>query len=436
MSSAGATVEPSDTMVPDVSTVTGTTTDQLPEPQVPGPWFQACSRQFRGHPHLMDLALAAGIYLFTVLALVAGPPFGDAVTAPAWSYMVAGVTCGALVFRRTHPWIVLIVTAAGYLVVQFYSSDVPPLILAVVTALATVTLAGRRRWAILAAVTIMVSALAIGWITHGEDWSHPRPVAIAALCALAIALADATRNRRAYVAAIEERARRAEASREQDALRRVADERLRIARDLHDVLAHHIAVINVQAGVAGHLMEQRPEQARAALDHVRAAARSVLSEMQAVLTVLRDPGDGEGPAEPAPGLRHLDGLLDRFRTLGLSVDLVVSGVPAPLPAAVDLVAYRVVQESLTNVRKHGGAAAEVRLEHRPSALVIVVTNSGGRVPARVPAGVPAGVQAAPANSGFGLIGMRERVNSVGGELRAAPTADGGFVVTATLPFVR
>jgi signal transduction histidine kinase len=180
-------------------------------------------------------------------------------------------------------------------------------------------------------------------------------------------------------------------------------------------------------------MEQRPEQARVALDHVRAAARSVLSEMQAVLTVLRDPGDGEGPAEPAPGLGHLDGLLDRFRTLGLSVDLVVSGVPAPLPAAVDLVAYRVVQESLTNVRKHGGrAAAEVRLEHRPSALGIVVTNSGGRVPARVPAGVPA----APANSGFGLIGMRERVNSVGGELRAAPTADGGFVVTATLPFVR
>src|SRR5664280_1102655 len=145
MSSAGATVEPSGSTVPDVSAVTATTTDQLPEPQVPGPWFQACSRQFRGHPHLMDLALAAGIYLFTVLALVAGPPFGDAVTAPAWSYLVAGVTCGALVFRRTHPWIVLIVTAAGYLVVQFFSSDVPPLILAVVTALATVTLAGQRR---------------------------------------------------------------------------------------------------------------------------------------------------------------------------------------------------------------------------------------------------------------------------------------------------
>src|SRR5664279_4677614 len=415
MSSAGATVEPSGSTVPDVSAVTATTTDQLPKPQVPGPWFQACSRQFRGHPHLMDLALAAGIYLFTVLALVAGPPFGDA-SAPAWSYLVAGVTCGALVFRRTHPWIVLIVTAAGYLVVQFFSSDVPPLILAMVIALATVTLAGRRRWAIAAAVAIMVSALAIGWITNGEDWSHPRPVAIAALCALAIALADATRNRRAYVAAIEERARRAEASREQDALRRVADERLRIARDLHDVLAHHIAVINVQAGVAGHLMEQRPEQARAALDHVRAAARSVLAEMQAVLTVLRDPGESADPAEPAPGIEQLPGLVEKFRELGLTVDTVTRGITVPLPAAVDLVAYRVVQESLTNVRKHAGhAAAVVRLDYRQREFEVVVTNPAAD--SATTTATVAGRGHPLADGGFGLIGMRERVNSIGGRPR-------------------
>jgi len=427
MSSAFPTVEPSGSTVPEGPAV-ARPTDHLPEPQVPGPWFQACSRQFREHPHLMDLALAAGIYLLTVLALVAGPPFGDAVTAPAWAYLVAAVTCGALVFRRTHPWPVLVVTATGYLMVQFFSSDVPPLILAVVTALATMTLAGQRRWAILAAVVIMVTALALGWISHSQDWAHPRPVAIAALCALAIALADATRNRRAYVAAIEERARRAEASREQDALRRVADERLRIARDLHDVLAHHIAVINVQAGVAGHLLEQRPDQARVALDHVRSAARSVLAEMQAVLTVLREPGDGVDPAEPVPGLGNLEVLLDRFRSLGLSVELVVRGVPAPVPPAVDLVGYRVVQEALTNVRKHAGRAqAEVRVEYQSAAVVIVVTNSGdGTGTRRAVAGVTE-------HSGFGLIGMRERVNSVGGDLRTGPTADGGFVVRATLP---
>src|SRR5664279_1547680 len=415
MSSAGATVEPSGSTVPDVSAVTATTTDQLPEPQVPGPWFQACSRQFRGHPHLMDLALAAGIYLFTVLALVAGPPFGDA-SAPAWSYLVAGVTCGALVFRRTHPWIVLIVTAAGYLVVQFFSSDVPPLILAVVTALATVTLAGQRRWAIAAAVTIMVSALAIGWITHGENWSHPRPVAIAALCALAIALADATRNRRARSSIAATYARRAEASREQDARRRVADERLRIARDLHDVLAHHIAVINVQAGVAGHLLEHRPAQAREALDHVRSAARSVLEEMQAVLTVLREPGESADPAEPAPGIEQLPGLVEKFRELGLTVDTVTRGITVPLPAAVDLVAYRVVQESLTNVRKHAGhAAAVVRLDYRQREFQVVVTNTAANSATRT--ATVAGRGHALADGGFGLIGMRERVNSIGGRPR-------------------
>ncbi len=424
------TVDPSGSTEPGVSAVSGTA-DELPEPQLPGPWLRACSRQFREHPHLMDLALAAAIYLLTVLALVAGPPFGDAVAAPAWSYLVAAIACGALVFRRTHPWIVLVVTTAGYLAVQFFSSDVPPLILAVVTALATMTLAGHRRGAVAAAVMIMVTALAVGWITHGEDWSHPRPLAIAALCALAIALADATRNRRAYVAAIEERARRAEASREQDALRRVADERLRIARELHDVLAHHIAVINVQAGVAGHLLEQRPEQARVALDHVRSAARSVLSEMQAVLTVLREPGEGVDPAEPVPGIGNLEVLLERFRSLGLSVDLVVSGVPAPVPAAVDLVGYRVVQEALTNVRKHAGRAeAEVRLEYQLGAVVIVVANNGDGT------GTPRGAAGVTDTSGFGLIGMRERVNSVGGDLRTGPTPGGGFVVTATLPFAQ
>ncbi len=212
--------------------------------------------------------------------------------------MTSAVACGALMFRRSHPWPVLVVTAVGYLVVQGFSHDVPPLILAVVTALVTITLAGQRWPAIIAAVVITLCALTIGTVRDAEYWSHPRPVAVAALCALAIAVADAVRNRRAYVAAVEERARRAEESREREASRRVGDERLRIARELHDVLAHHIAVINVQAGVAGHLMDRQPEQAREALDHVRSAARSVLSEMQAVVAVLREPGAGAEVTEP------------------------------------------------------------------------------------------------------------------------------------------
>ena len=137
-------------------------------------------------------------------------------------------------------------------------------------------------------------------------------------------------------------------------------------------------MINVQAGVAGHLMDRQPEQAREALDHVRSAARSVLSEMQAVVAVLREPGAGADvtePAEPLPGMDRIDDLLDRFRSLGLQIDTVVSGSPAPLPAAVDLVAYRTVQESLTNVGKHAGRAPViVEFDYRPEVFAVTVTN--------------------------------------------------------------
>jgi signal transduction histidine kinase len=292
----------------------------------------------------------------------------------------------------------------------------------------TITLRGQRWPAIIAAVVVTMIALIIGSIRDAEYWSHPRPVAVAALCALSIALADAVRNRRAYIAAVEERARRAEESREEDARRRVADERLRIARELHDVLAHHIAVINVQAGVAGHLLERQPEQAREALDHVRAAARSVLSEMQAVVTVLREPGESPDPTEPTPSLDRLDELIESYRGAGLTIDTVTRGTPTDLPAAIDLVAYRAVQESLTNVRKHAGnAAVVVELDYRPESFGLTVTNTGTG-----PGSRRAGTDA-ESTGGFGLMGMRERVGSVGGAVRTGPTPDGGFVVAATLP---
>jgi signal transduction histidine kinase len=399
-----------------------------PAPQ--GRWQRGLSRFIREHPRRFDAALAALIFLATVGALISAHRMGLDATPPLWTFFTSAVACAALLFRRTHPWPVLVVTAVGYLVVQTFSHDVPPLILAVVTALVTITLAGQRWAAIVAAVVITATALLIGTVRDAEYWSHPRPVAVAALCALSIALADAVRNRRAYVAAVEERARRAEESRAQEAQRMVGEERLRIARELHDVLAHHIAVINVQAGVAGHLLDRQPEQAREALDHVRAAARSVLSEMQAVVTVLREPGESapDAPTEPTPGMDRVDDLLAGFRGVGLTIDTVVRGVPVPLPAAVDLVAYRVVQESLTNVRKHAGkAAVEIELDYRSENLAITVANTGTGRPARLAAsdaGTP---------GGFGLIGMRERVGSVGGRLTSRPTSDGGFVTAVSLP---
>jgi signal transduction histidine kinase len=391
----------------------------------------AWARLMREYPHRFDIALALLILVATVGALISAHRMGDDPTPPPWVWFVSVIACGAVPFRRAYPWPVLVVTAAGYLVVQSFSHDVPPLIFAVVTALVTITLAGQRWAAIAAAIVITGCALLIGTLRDAEYWSHPRPLAVAALSALAIALADAVRNRRAYVAAVEERARRAEESREQEARRRVGDERLRIARELHDVLAHHIAVINVQAGVAGHLLERQPAQAREALDHVRSAARSVLSEMQAVVTVLREPGespDADVPTEPAPGMSQIGELIDGFRGVGLTIDTVVSGRPYALPAAVDLVAYRAIQESLTNVGKHAvNAAVTVHVDYRPDSLTVTVTNAGTGEASR------AAGQRMGSTAGFGLIGMRERVHSVGGQLRAGPSADGGFRVTATLP---
>lgn len=404
-------------------------TDQaMPGPGVPGRRRLAWARFVRNHPHRFDAGLGLLIFVATVAALVSAHRMGLDEQPPLWTYLTTAIACAALMFRRTHPWPVLVVTSVGYLVVQSFSHDVPPLIAAVVTTLVTITLAGQRWAAIIAAVVITATALIIGTIRDAEYWSHPRPVAVAALCALAVALADAVRNRRAYIAAVEERAKRAEESRDEDARRRVGDERLRIARELHDVLAHHIAVINVQASVAGHLLEGQPAQAREALDHVRAAARSVLSEMQAVVTVLREPGESAAPAEPAPGMDGLDGLIEGYRSVGMTIETVTSGRPTALPATVDLVAYRAVQESLTNVRKHAGnASVVVELDYLPTSFSLTVSNTGTGSGSR-----NAGMRADSTN-GFGLMGMRERVGSVGGAVHARPTADGGFVIAATLP---
>jgi signal transduction histidine kinase len=161
---------------------------------------------------------------------------------------------------------------------------------------------------------------------------------------------------------------------------------------------------------------------------VRAAARSVLSEMQAVVTVLREPGESSAPTEPVPGMAGLDALIDGYRSVGLTIDTVVRGTPVELPAAVDLVAYRAVQESLTNVQKHAGnASVIVELDYQPTSFGLTVTNTGTG-----PGSRQAGRNAA-STGGFGLMGMRERVGSVGGTVRAEPTPDGGFEIRASVP---
>ncbi|HZA85035.1 MAG TPA: ATP-binding protein, partial [Actinomycetes bacterium] len=207
------------------------------------------------------------------------------------------------------------------------------------------------------------------------------------------------------------------------------------------VVSHTIGVISVQAGVAAHLLRRRPDKAAESLDAIRQASDEALGELHAMLGVLRDGDDGRPPLAPAPGLDQLDALVAQAGGAGVAVRVSVRGAPRRLPAAVDLAAYRVVQESLTNVVRHAGpAAATVRVAYRPDQVVVEVTDDGKGMESAVaddqhlPTGRVAG-RSDPQVRGSGIAGMRERVAAVGGELDAGPRPGGGFQVTARLPRV-
>jgi signal transduction histidine kinase len=253
-------------------------------------------------------------------------------------------------------------------------------------------------------------------------------VSVCAQFAAAAAIGIAVRNwREAADARMREVDERAAAEHEQ-AARMVVEERLRIAQELHDVVAHAMSVIAVQAGVGAHVLDDRPEQAREALEVISATSRGALTDMRRLLGVLRD-ADGERSAAPAPGLADLPGLVDDVHRVGVPVTLRVDGTPERMPAGLELTVFRVVQESLTNVIKHAGNVTRVAVvvRHEPGKVAVEVVDDGRGLAARRAAAVPVG-------SGQGLLGMRERVELWGGELSAGPVAGGGYRVAARLPY--
>ena len=237
--------------------------------------------------------------------------------------------------------------------------------------------------------------------------------AAAAWLLAVLAAAELFRVRRERI--VRERRERAEAER-----RRVGEERLRIARELHDVLAHSISVINVQAGVALALMDERPEQARTALVTIKAASKEALGEVRQVLSTLRAPG--EAPRSPAPGLDRLPELVEQATAAGLEAEVTVEGDRVPLPPGADLAAFRIVQEALTNIVRHSGArSARIGLRYLPGCVEVRVDDDG-----------PA-VTGGESGGGNGLVGMRERAAALGGTIETGPRPDGGFRVLARLP---
>lgn len=366
--------------------------------------------------------------LVAVLVIVpafAPVPFPELRPSGPVVFVLVLLPAAVLPLRRRWPRTVFVVCIALYVAALALGTLSPGVTVAI--AIAAYGLGDRvsRRAAApvgIAAVGVVVTASIVVTLTTGMD-THFLQVGL--VLALAGALGNAARSRRAYVEAVVERARRAEQTREAEARRRVTEERLRIARDLHDAVAHQISVISLNAGVASSALETRPERAREALATIRSASREVLGEIGSMLTVLRTPD--EVGIRDQPGLARLPDVVESVRVAGWDVvvrdEIGLDTATAGLPLGVDIVAYRVVQEGLTNALKHGAARrAHVLLRRDGDVLEVVVTNpwQGGT-----------GAQDSPP-SGFGLVGLRERVDSVGGELEAGP-APGGFRLAARLP---
>jgi len=367
-----------------------------------------------GRSGVWDWVIAVGVAATLLVAGLSGQQPGTDLDLLGYVLLAAGGL--ALAARRRAPVAVLVVTglfAVGYQAVGFDVAAV-----AYLFAVYAAVRAGHRIITVAVSVT-MLAVLPLAALASPHDW--PLGEAFArARGALEVAWLIAAGAAGEALRQAERRADEAERTREETARRRADEERLHIARELHDTLTHQISIIKVQAEVAVHLAQKRGEQVPESLLAIREAGREATRELRATLEALRD--DGRSPPH---GLDHLPDLVERARAAGLDTTLTIEGQRHDVPAAVDRTAYRIVQESLTNIARHAAAAtASVRIDYRPDALAIRVDDDGKATPDTVP--VP----------GVGLLGMRERVTALGGCLRAEPRGEGGFTVQAELPVGR
>ncbi|TNC20199.1 sensor histidine kinase [Amycolatopsis alkalitolerans] len=369
----------------------------------------------RGWALARDVALAAAV---AALAVTDAALSAHRLAALDYALLLAGTLVIAV--RRRAPRTVLVISLVLILAYTARVGPGPIATVPVLIAIYTVTAAGHRILAASVTVPLIVIAVASNLAkTPGDPAGQAIQAAILPVgwFVASFVLGEVSRHRRAFVAEAQERARDAERTREAVALRRADEERLRIARELHDSLTHTISVIKVQAGVAVHLARKRGEEVPEALVAVEDASQEAMRELRATLEVLRGPGEDGGY-----GLDRLPALIERAATAGPPATMTVEGQRGSVPPAVDRAAYRIVQEALTNVAKHANAtAARVTIGYTPGMVAIRVEDDGTAA---------AGDGIVP---GMGLAGMRERVTALGGCLNAAPRPGGGFSVTAELP---
>jgi signal transduction histidine kinase len=367
-------------------------------------------------PPARDVALAVVVGVLLTVGALSAPD-----TQPL-DYLVIVVASLTLVAWRRAPVSILVITTACMLLYATRTNPGPPAAFPVLVAIYATTRAGHRIPMVVAGAAFLGGTLAASLAEATEQSVQDlvdRTVLLLGWFLAAAVAGMVSKHRLAYLHQAEQRALEAERTREEAALRRAGEERLRIARELHDSLTHSISVIKVQAGVAVHLARRRGQKVPEALLVIEEASGEAMRELRATLEVLRDSAD----EPPGSGLDRLDELVDRARSTGLAANVTISGNRQALPAAVDSTAYRIVQEALTNVTRHAGrASASVHIGYGPGELIVQVDDDGDTCPSGSPP-VP----------GIGLTGMRERVAALGGRLRAAPRPEGGFTIRAELP---
>jgi signal transduction histidine kinase len=366
---------------------------------------------------IVDAAIATGLAAFVILGTYfasqhqpARRPFDAGTVA------LIVTAAGALIARRRFPVPVLTVVFGAVLVYLSVGYANSPIWLILITAYVTAVFRGHR---VAAAIVAGIGLVTVPWLDYlFRGAPAPSFAVVAGLAAWLLVLLGAAEIVRIRGERVAEAAR----IREEESLRRASEERLRIARDLHDALGHQLSLINVQSGVALHLNEHLPEQARTSLAAIRDASKEGLTELRSVLDILRQDGE-PAPRAPTSTLARLDDLVSQAAAAGLDVHVETDGALRPLPFGVDVAAFRIVQEALTNVTRHArGAAATVRVAYGERELTVQIDDDGRGSQTRGSAG-----------TGKGILGMRERVGALGGELQAGPRPGGGFRVRARLP---
>ncbi len=393
----------------------------------PGRWVMAVVRR---HPFEFDIAFAAVMTIGSVAGFLTAEPEGSERDADAFGLLLVLISAGVLAWRRRAPLTTLWVATAA--VISFwildYPTDFDP---AMVFAMYAATAHGKDRRltarTVVASLTVITGVAVTGVIVTEEALTFAEAVGVFLIFGTAAAVGEIVYGRGQRLHDLEVRAARAEAEREANARQAVLDERTRIAREMHDVVAHGMSVMVVQAGAARRVLGTDPERATEALATIEATGREALAEMRRMLGVLRQSADEAAVLAPQPTLPDLDSLLAHCREAGLSVTFEMEGEPPELGAGRELAVYRVVQEALTNVIRHAGPArCAVTLRFETDHVLIDILDDGRGAAVSIAGASPPG--------GHGLVGMRERVELYRGRLTAGPRAGGGFGVHAAIPY--